>query len=120
MPSSEIEEPTVSEIERRIALAAAQRISQACWDLLNYFRRHNWQAHALDLIDVNPLNYRARISELRQNFGIIIEPNPPHPPRGTAALYKIPPESWPRAEYLLVHLSLEGFQSAPFQKGLFT
>jgi hypothetical protein len=121
MPNSDVAAvANVAQPPSAVTAARFPRISQACWDLLNYFRRHNWEAHALDLILVNPLNYRARISDLRHDFAIIIEPIPPHPPPGTASLYKIPPESRPRAEYLLDHMSLDGFSDTPVQGGLFT
>jgi hypothetical protein len=97
-----------------------RRISDACWALLRYFQCHNWEAGALDLAHVNPLNYRARISDLRHDFLVQIEPDPPHPPPGVAALYKIPVESRPRVEWLLLHKSLEGFEATPVQKGLFS
>ena len=120
MPDSEEPVRTVAEVvAERIALARTRRIGDAQWDILNCIRRNNWAAHMLDLIVVNPANYRARISELRIEFGIIIDADPPHPPRGTGSTYKIAPEYRPRAEYLLEHLSLEGFSDRPVQKGLF-
>jgi hypothetical protein len=64
-------------------------------------------------------NERARISELRNDFGVLIEPKPPRPPPGVAALHWVLPESRPRAEYLLQHLSLEGFSETPVQGDLF-
>lgn len=101
--------------------ARFHRISNDCWDLLNYFRRHNWEATALALVcEVNPLGYRQRLTELRQKFLIDIRPFPEHPRDGEVAIYKCAPERRPRAEYLLTHGSLEGFAAASVQKGLFT
>jgi hypothetical protein len=118
--SDDVAPPQLSAvIAERVEAARTRKISVAQWDVLNCIRRNNWAAHALELTQVNALNYRARISELRQDFGIVIEADPPHPPRGTASTYKVPPEYRPRAEYLLEHLSLEGFSDAPVQASLF-
>ena len=119
MPNSDAAQPVADVLAERAALAHGRRISDAQYDILNFLRNHNWAAHALDLVAINPCNYRARISELRNDFGIAIEADPPHPPRGTASTYKVPPQCRPRAEYLLEHLSLQGFSDAPVQGGLF-
>ena len=124
MMSSDAPVPAVTVAAAReaeeLAAAASARISDDCWEILNYFRRHNWEATALDLVrEVNPLGYRQRLTDLRRIHLIDAVPDPPHPSRGEVAIYKISPELRPRAEWLLEHLSLEGFPAAGVQKGMF-
>jgi hypothetical protein len=97
------------------------RISDDCWQILNYLRRNNWESSALDLcLQVNPLGYRQRLSDLRCVYLIDAKPEPEHPRDGEVAIYRIAPELRPRAGWLLDHMTLEGFEATPVQKGLFS
>ena len=121
MTCSDVAQPAVSAAERPpSAVDRLRRLGAAQYELLAYLRMHNWEASAYALAhELAGCNYRARISELRANFLIHIEPFPPHPAPGERSVYRLFPESRPRANYLLAHGSLEGFDPSPMMGGLF-